>query len=397
MTATVDPLTPSRDRVRALEDLGFGLAEREERFDRITRLAQQLFGVEIAAVTLVDADTQWIKSERGFPAESVPLEDTFCQVTMVAPEPQTIIEDALVDNRVAANPFVTGDPHVRFYAGQPLTTASGVRIGTLCLVDTLPRRFTEAQREMLAELARWAEAELRRSAEMDRAAEVQRAMFPRAGSLQVPGYEIRGACVAARAVGGDLVDWYRAGDGPDADVVVTLGDVMGKGIGAALMMATVRSALRTAGRMFTPAEAVREAAFALDDDLQGTGTLVTLCQARLTPATGTLTWADAGHGLMVHVRADGEVVRARNGGLPLGALPDDSWPEHEISMRPGDVVVAFSDGLLDLYPSADDAFAAVVGAVREDPAGDWVSSIERFARAADLPDDITVVVIRRCP
>src|SRR5438309_1518093 len=102
----------------------------------------------------------------------------------------------------------------------------------------------------------------------------------------------------ARSVGGDFVDWYRTDDGGFA---VTLGDVMGKGMGAALLMATVRSVMRTAGRALEPADALAEAARALDDDLGRTATMVTLCHARVDPRTGTMLAVDAGHGLAMTV------------------------------------------------------------------------------------------------
>ncbi len=387
------------ERAHALEALGIAASEREERFDRITRLARRLFGVEIAAVTLHDEDTQWVKSESGYPAaEPVPVEDSMCRVTLGEPAARTVVEDARTDPRFARNRFVVGEPGVRFYAGEALTTSSGTRVGTLCLFDSRPRTLTPGDLEVLHELATWAEAELQRSVEMDRAAEVQRALLPGSDTLIVAGYEIAGCCVPARAVGGDLMDWYRLppDDDGDADVVLTLGDVMGKGIGAALLMATVRSALRTAGRRAGPAEAVRQAALALEPDLEGTGTLVTLCQARLSPRSGVLRWADAGHGLMLLVRADGTVLRPGTGGLPLGVLPDDRWPEECVALGPGDLVVAFSDGVLDLFPTSDAAFAEVASLAAADPAG-WVTALESRARAAAAPDDVTCLVVRRCP
>jgi hypothetical protein len=386
------------ERARALETLGIEAGEREERFDRITRLARRLFGVEIAAVTLLDEDTQWVKSESGYSgAEPVPVEDAMCRVTLGEPTARTVVEDTRVDPRFARNRFVVGEPNVRFYAGEALTTASGTRVGTLCLFDSRPRTFTATDVAILHELAAWAETELQRSAEMDRAAEVQRALLPGRGTVDLDGYEVTGSCVPARAVGGDLLDWYRLppDDGGEADVVLTLGDVMGKGIGAALLMATVRSALRTAGRRAGPAEAVRQAALALEADLEGTGTLVTLCHARLSPQSGVLRWADAGHGLMLLVRADGTVLRPGPGGLPLGVLPDDRWPEERVALGPGDLVVAFSDGLLDLFPTAEAAFAEVASLVTADPAG-CVAELERRAREAALPDDVTCLVVRRC-
>jgi len=107
-------------------------------------------------------------------------------------------------------------PHVRFYAGHPLVSATGHAVGTLCLFDVQPRTFSAVDRKMLTELGGWVETELNHSQEMERAAEVQRALVPRPGAVHVPGYKIEGTCLPARSVGGDLVDWFVA---PDGDVV----------------------------------------------------------------------------------------------------------------------------------------------------------------------------------
>jgi Stage II sporulation protein E (SpoIIE)/GAF domain len=389
--ATLIEMTGEDARLQALEDLGISATRSEERFDRITRLAQRLFGVERVAVTLVDRDTQWFKSERGFDgAQSVPRSGTFCTTTMARPG-TTVSEDTRHDVRFACNPYVVGEPHIRFYAGYPLRTSSGHAVGTLCLFDGQPRTFSDTERALLRELGEWVETELNRSAEMAQAAAVQRALLPRGGALTVPGYEIAGTCLPARAVGGDVLDWFRT---VDDDIVVALGDVMGKGIAAALIATSVRAAVRTAARGQAPAAAIGEAARTLDEDLQQTSTLVTLCLGRLTPATGRLRWVDAGHGLMALVKADGTVHRARDGGLPLGTLPDGEWPERELVMEPGDMVLAFSDGLLDRFDTVDAAFDAVARGVRDDPAT-AVQRLERSARAAPLSDDVAGVLIRR--
>jgi Stage II sporulation protein E (SpoIIE)/GAF domain len=391
--ATVIDASGETARLRALEDLGISATRREERFDRITRLAQRLFCVERVAVTLVDRETQWFKSDQGFDGlRSVPSAGTFCTTTLARPG-ITVSEDTRRDDRFAGNPYVVGEPHIRFYAGHPLRAASGHAVGTLCLFDGRPRRFTDTEQELLRELGEWVETELNRSAEMEQAAAVQRALLPRNGALAVPGYEIAGTCLPARAVGGDVLDWFRAAD---EDVVVALGDVMGKGIAAALIATSVRSAVRTAARTHPPAVAIGEAARTLDDDLQETSTLVTLCLCRLTPTTGRLRWADAGHGLMALIRADGTVRRASRGGLPLGTLPDGEWCERELVLEAGDMVIAFSDGLLDRFDTVDAAFDAVVRGVRSDPAT-AVQRLERSTRTAPLTDDVAGVLIRRLP
>jgi stage II sporulation SpoE-like protein/GAF domain-containing protein len=381
-------------RLRALHALGLVGTRAEERFDRITRLAQRLLGVPIAAITLVDRDTQWIKSHVGFPHDRTPRLDAFCNLTIAGGD-TTVIADALADPQTARNPLVQGAPNVRFYAGHPLRAGSGGdRVGALCVLDSRPRAFDDRQLAILRELSSWAESELNRTAELDHAQQVQQALLPRDAVLEVPGWQVRAACWPARSVGGDFVDWYRTDDGGFA---ITLGDVMGKGMGAALLMATVRSVLRTAGRDHDPADAVAEAAHALEDDLARTGTMVTLCHARMYPVTGTLLAVDAGHGLTLTVKADGSVSRTPSGGgLPLGILPDERWPQRRVRLDPGDTAVAFSDGLLDLFPGVEETFDDVAAAARRDPAG-IIAHIGRLVERAPLDDDVTVQVVHRCP
>jgi len=180
--------------------------------------------------------------------------------------------------------------------------------------------------------------------------------------------------------------------------VLTLADVMGKGMPAAIIMATVRGVMRLAGRVGTPAEAVREAACTLYEDLEQAGSLVTLCHARLS-LDGRLRYADAGHGLMLWLRSDGEVVRPPAGGLPLGVVQDDDWPEDDLLLEPGDVVLAFSDGLLDLYDGTLGALDEIVRVARS--ASDAPDIVARFRALAEacgsLLDDVTVVAVRREP
>ena len=131
----------------------------EERFDRITRTAQRLFGVPIALISLIDENRQWFKSKQGLNASQTPRSISFCGHAILR-EDAFIIPDTLQDERFHDNPLVTGAPHIRFYAGMPLHGPSGYRLGTLCLIDQAPRVFDEAQIAALADLAAWAELEL---------------------------------------------------------------------------------------------------------------------------------------------------------------------------------------------------------------------------------------------
>ena len=123
----------------------------EEAFDRFTEHAADLFDVPIALITLLDADRQWFKSCVGTDRRETGFDVSFC-IHTIQSEGLTVAEDAAADDRFADNPLVTGEPGVRFYAGAPLETPDGVRIGTLCVLDTEPRSFSDADRKHLETL-----------------------------------------------------------------------------------------------------------------------------------------------------------------------------------------------------------------------------------------------------
>jgi sigma-B regulation protein RsbU (phosphoserine phosphatase) len=385
-------------RVRALEDLGVLYTKPEERFDRITRLAQQLFRVATATVTLIDRDRQYFKSKQGLDLLSHPREDAFCNHT-IRQDSTLVVEDLAVDPRFAANPLVAGDPHVRFYAGHPLTGPGGMVVGTLCLFDTRPRTLDARDVAVLEEIARWTEQELVSSADMERAREVQAALLPDRPP-EVPGYAIAGTCRPAAAVGGDLLDL----DVVDGDLVVTLADVMGKGAGAAILMATVRAVLRAASRGDTPRTAAARpestvlaaAARTLQPDLTRAGSFVTCFTGRLEAATGRFGYADAGHGLALVRRADGTVRHLAGEDLPLGVDADLPWTAHELVLDPGDTLFAFSDGLFDVLGGTREALDHVARLLRAHPDPDDLLDQVRGLTAVATPlDDVTAVALRR--
>ncbi|MBU1689183.1 MAG: PAS domain S-box protein [Gammaproteobacteria bacterium] len=131
----------------------------EERFDRITRVAQHLFDVPFALISLVDADRQWFKSCQGLSATETPRSISFCGHAILS-ENTFVVANALDDPRFADNPLVTDAPHIRFYAGHPLKAGDGSRLGTLCIIDSKPRDFSAEILALLADLARSVELEL---------------------------------------------------------------------------------------------------------------------------------------------------------------------------------------------------------------------------------------------
>ncbi len=148
-----------QERLTQLRSLSILDTAPEERFDRVTRMARRLFGVPIALVSLVDENRQWFKSCFGLDVSETERRISFCGHAILQ-KGALVIEDATQDDRFHDNPLVTGEPHIRFYAGHPLRTLSGQALGTLCLIDREVRKFTEDDLLMLADLAGMVEREI---------------------------------------------------------------------------------------------------------------------------------------------------------------------------------------------------------------------------------------------
>jgi diguanylate cyclase (GGDEF)-like protein len=147
-----------KSRLETLRSLDVLDAQAEERFDRVTRMAKRMFGVPIALVSLVDENRQWFKSCIGLSLSETSREMSFCGHAILGSE-VFIIRDAIEDERFADNPLVLNDPNIRFYAGCPLTV-NGHRLGTLCIIDQVPRDFGHDDIDALKDLASMVEHEL---------------------------------------------------------------------------------------------------------------------------------------------------------------------------------------------------------------------------------------------
>ena len=140
------------ERLAALERYDLLDTPREEVFDRIVRMACRMLNVPMAAVSAIDGHRQWYKASQGLGDTEVPRSQTFCVHALAAGGPM-VVADATADERFMENPFVTGDAHVRAYAGIPLATREGHGLGTICAIDTSPRNFTQDELDTLADLA----------------------------------------------------------------------------------------------------------------------------------------------------------------------------------------------------------------------------------------------------
>ncbi len=125
----------------------------EDIFDEVTLLASQVCEAPIAIISLVDKDRQWFKSKIGLTATQTPRDISFCAHTIMQNDVLEI-KDALKDERFATNPLVTTDPRIRFYAGAPIRTTAGHNLGSLCVLDRVPRELNARQKESLTTLSR---------------------------------------------------------------------------------------------------------------------------------------------------------------------------------------------------------------------------------------------------
>ena len=147
------------ERLHALRALEILDTTHEERFDRVTRMAKRMFGVPISLVSLIDENRQWFKSAQGLEVTETPRTISFCGHA-INNDGLFIIPNAIDDKRFCDNPLVTDDPNIRFYAGYPLKLRQGINIGTLCLIDSVPREMDEEDRLLLQDLGAMIEQEI---------------------------------------------------------------------------------------------------------------------------------------------------------------------------------------------------------------------------------------------
>jgi sigma-B regulation protein RsbU (phosphoserine phosphatase) len=228
--------------------------------------------------------------------------------------------------------------------------------------------------------------------ELERASVIQQSLLPH-GGIGSTGYDFAGVCLPSKAISGDFFDWYPAGSG----VAFTLGDVMGKGVGAGIIAATVRAVLRSARGHDDLTTALDRASDALSADFADASTFATLFHARLDDRTGVVRYIDAGHGLTIHVNADGSWSRLTSVNLPIGLISDETWAVAQVQLQPGDMLVSCSDGILDLYDGTLDSLRHVADIAHSSAdAADVIERIRAVITGADLADDdITVIALRR--
>ncbi len=260
----------------------------------------------------------------------------------------------------------------------------------LLVVNNLRRRRLELDHR--ANLARLEGMVAERHEQIRRAAELQAGMLP-ASPFTEGGFQLAAHFTAAREISGDFYDWYRA---PGGRVAVTLGDVMGKGVQASLMMATARAALRGVAGVEPLQAGIKQAAGVMSAALEVNDAYVTVFHLTFDPPSGRLDYVDAGHGHARLLRGERAQELLGRRSAPIGMFPDTDFVVGHATLEPGDSVVVFSDGLLDLRPDlATKEVQLPYEARRAASAQEMVDILAQGARNRELLDDVTVVALRR--
>jgi phosphoserine phosphatase RsbU/P len=231
-----------------------------------------------------------------------------------------------------------------------------------------------------------------RADQMRRAVDLQVGMLP-ASPLKEDGFELAAHFTAAKEISGDFYDWYRRDTG---HVILTLGDVMGKGLPAALMMATARAALRGSAGISKLDAGIKLASDVMSAALEVNHAYVTAFHAVFEPASGTLQYVDAGHGhaRLLRGTTGQETLPLRS--APIGIFPDSIFAVGTVTLNPGDTLVVFSDGLLDLRPDlATKDVLLPYEARRAGSAQELVDILAQGSKSRDLFDDVTVLALKR--
>lgn len=260
---------------------------------------------------------------------------------------------------------------------------------TLTVFGAAAAVINELSRTSLQQLRRSQRSRRVAEAEVTQAALVQQSLQPADGKGLSPTVRVAGVCVPARTVGGDFYDWYPT---PDGGTALILGDVMGKGVGAGMIAAAVRTVIRSNLANPDPASAFQLTSIGLSTGTTMTSAQFTTCFHGRVSADGTLRWADAGHGLTLlrHHTGGSEFLRSQH--LPLGVGTE--WASASIELLPGDSVISVSDGVLDLFGgdlASIDRYQAFID--DRNDIDHIVTDLTALADAGDRLDDVTVLAM----
>jgi len=326
-----------------------------------------------------------------------------------------LVLDAQTDSRFANAESLLGSG-VRSLMAAPLLTPEGA-LGMIALDSRLHvRQFGEEDLELLVGLAAVAALRIRNVALAEEAAErrrmqeelalarrIQVALLP-ARMPELPGWELHGGNIPSRGVSGDYYEVVERQEGREC--VLFIADVSGKGVAASLLTASLEALAASPIEDGLPADELFRRLSRQLYRRTPPEKYATAFVAVLEPESGRIRWANAGHNPSLVVRAAGAVERLGPTGPPLGLLPGALYTMAEASLEPGDLLVLYTDGIVEANDSKDDEYGlerlvSVCLARREDQLGELArrleEDLEAFVRGVPYADDRTIVLLRRLP
>ncbi|MEM7454108.1 MAG: GAF domain-containing SpoIIE family protein phosphatase [Planctomycetota bacterium] len=365
-----------KERLQELRSLNLLDTPPEERFDRLVRLARSIFKVPVAYIALVDSERQWFKAKCGIAASETGRDVSFCSHTVARNKP-LIIDDALEDKRFVDNPLVTGEPFVRFYAGYPLKGPDGNNIGTLCLVDSKPRKMSEHELSIFRDLAVAVEHELQMvdvietqrellvaRQELDRAQEQIEGELLKAAryvheqipeKLKTDHFDVDWAFQASNMLGGDLFGYFPLSEDEWAFYLL---DVAGHGVGSSLLAVTVHHELQNRTLKDTdysnPADVLMSLnrAFPME---QHQNKFFTIWYGIYNTKSRELTYSSGGHHPSILTACgSGESHSLGEPGFVIGMSEVAEYSNSSVQVPPDSRLYVFSDGVYEVHSKQDE-------------------------------------------
>lgn len=379
----VDKLMRSIDAEQAVVTL----VDREDTNNMQTNVRVRRTSVEGSAFSLKDAILGWMHLYKKALISNDPHNDTTLKGVAWDPSVHSVI---CVPMLIKAE--LTGIVSVYNKRGGGGFTAEDERL--LTIIATQSAQIVENARlyQESLQLARMQD-------EAQNAYQIQRMMLPPPPAIK--GYDVAAESVPAREVGGDYFDFVQADDGRWA---ISLGDVSGKGLPAALLMSNCHATVRAQTHLGTTVSEKITTANRLLSQSTDDEKFVTLFYGELDTGAHTLTFANAGHEHPYHLSSNGDVQRLSSSGIPLSALDDFEYREGAITVEPGDLIVVFSDGVTDATNEFDQPFGEerLAGVIEEHRDASCARLVEVVLKAAgdhagtaEQFDDMTLVVLRR--
>jgi serine phosphatase RsbU (regulator of sigma subunit)/pSer/pThr/pTyr-binding forkhead associated (FHA) protein len=396
--------------IRAGQELA-GHRPLDELFELILDLSIQAVGAERGVLMTLEGEDLVVRSVRGVGFRI----STAVRDRVLKEGASLLVRDTALDEAFKSRDSIVGQ-QVQSVMAVPLQTSD--RVIGLVNVDSrsFARPFTPDDLDLLTVLANVAAIRIENqrlalvehqeqlnSRDLEQAAEIQRSLLPRT-SPAVPGYEIAGHNLPCRTVGGDYFDFFPYEDGR---IGIVLGDVSGKGMPAALLMTALKGGVQVL--LGDPPDDVPSMMSRLDKLVAANfprNRFVSLFFGLLDPATGQLTYCNAGHNPPLLVRANGTIERLPSCGTILGIFPDMGYEFKTCRLEPGDLLTMFSDGVTEENNPAgeefgEDRLAKLLIDEGARGAAQLVEGIRQavlaWAAGAAAADDVTVVVARRVP